>query len=177
VGVFDVDKMMHLPDYRANERTFQLLTQVAGRAGRTGTVGSVMIQTVNINQQLLAWVVNNDYGSFYEKEVQEREKFSYPPFTRLLLIICKSEDKDINFLAANEIAVELRNKLGNIRVLGPEAPPIGRINNLYHLQVLLKLEIQKINLKAVKEELLTIKGQIIAKKEYRKVSIIINVDP
>jgi primosomal protein N' (replication factor Y) len=135
------------------------------------------LEVVNIHQPLLKFVVENNFEGFYEKEILEREKFNYPPFTRLVLIICKCEDKELNFKAANELALDIRGKLGNIRVLGPESPPIGRINNLYHHHILLKLETAQINIKAVKDDLLRGRARIIGNKDYRKVSVIINVDP
>ena len=95
VGVFDIDRMMHFPDFRALERTFQLVTQVSGRAGRRNTTGRVIIQTKDTENEFLELIQNHDFQSFYQFEMQEREKYHYPPFTRMIHLLVRSKDKKI----------------------------------------------------------------------------------
>ncbi len=117
VGIFDADRMIHFPDFRAAERAFQMLTQVSGRAGRREKKGLVLIQTNNTQQSLLHKVVANDYMGYYNDEIKEREGYFYPPFTRVISITVKHEEQDKAEKAAHWLANKLLEKLGKARVL------------------------------------------------------------
>lgn len=177
VGVLDADRIIHFPDFRAHERAFQVLTQVSGRAGRRKDAGKVVLQTINTNQPILGKICRGDFEGFYLEEIQEREKFNYPPFTRMIRILFRDEEKVIAEKAAAEFAVTLKKKIGNERVLGPEAPIVNKIRNLYLMQIFVKLERDKINLASVKEILQDCAQRQLKPKEFRKTQIVFDVDP
>jgi primosomal protein N' (replication factor Y) len=178
VGVFDVDRIINFPEFRATERAFQLLTQVSGRAGRRAkTRGSVLIQTSNTNQEILSWVINGDYLSMYENEIVERSNFGYPPFTRLIKLTVKHEDATIAFQIAELLAAGLTQQLGKTRVLGPEAPLVDRVRNRFLFDILIKLEREKVNFRAVKSLIQEQIYELLADKTRKNVQIIADVDP
>jgi primosomal protein N' (replication factor Y) len=142
VGVINADTAMHLPDFRAGERTFQLLTQVAGRAGRGNVPGKVIAQTFNPEHPAIQFGQNHDFVGFYEQEITHRRQLNYPPFSQLVnFIISHKEDARTEEVAA-DLAKELRTevtKIGtNAEALGPAACPISKIKTLYRRHVLLK---------------------------------------
>jgi primosomal protein N' (replication factor Y) len=178
VGIFDADRMIHFPDFRAAERAFQVLSQVSGRAGRRGQKGKVLIQTTNTNQTLLYQVMKHDYEGFYEMELAEREKFNYPPFYRIIKITIKDPDKKTAHEFAEAYVKTLAPELGSKRVLGPETPIIDRIRNNYLVDIFIKLEKDKINLTMVKELLQRQSSTILQlDKSYRNVHVVFDVDP
>ncbi|MEL7003427.1 MAG: primosomal protein N' [Bacteroidota bacterium] len=124
VGIFDIDRMMFFPDFRSFERTFQLATQVSGRAGRRNKTGKVIIQTRNTDQSLLRKIISNDFEAFYQDELKERETYLYPPFARLIQVTVKNKDVKLAQLTSQKLTNLLREQLGASRVLGPEAPLI-----------------------------------------------------
>ena len=142
VIVMDIDRLMCYPDYRANEKLFQLLTQVSGRAGRATKHSEVIIQTFNNNYDVFKQVINNDYEALYNKEIQERKKYKYPPFVRLMKIICKDKNTDnlCNFVKniqdsiQNDISLKLF-----CECIGIEKPMIYKIQNTYYVWIWLKL--------------------------------------
>src|SRR6056297_451819 len=138
VGIMNADSMLNFPDFRAHERSFQMLTQVAGRAGRTQKRGKVLIQTYNPYHQILQQVTTNNYEKMFEEQFYEREQFKYPPVVRLIKITLK--DKDFNKLneASEWMAGSLRNVLG-VQILGPEYPPVARIRRDYLKNILIKI--------------------------------------
>jgi primosomal protein N' (replication factor Y) len=131
VGVLDVDRALHYPDFRSGERVFQLLTQVSGRAGRRSIQGQVIIQTNQPQNSLLNKVVENNYSDFFKDEIVERGQFNYPPFSRIIKIEIKNKDKEIGLQAAAELTAELCKRLGSQRILGPEAPLMEKLRDLY----------------------------------------------
>lgn len=138
VGVISAETTLWLPDFRADERTFQLLTQVAGRAGRSKVAGEVVIQTQNENNFTLQRVLTNDYNGFYSKEINNREKMLYPPFSRLCLI----ESKDLNQRKA-ETAIfdfykELKKFNKRLTILSPTMAVVSRIKGYYRFHILIK---------------------------------------
>lgn len=139
VGVLNADTMLNFPDFRSNERAFNMMEQVAGRAGRREMKGKVLIQTTNADNPLLQYVVNHDYKGFYEAEIEEREKLHYPPFTKIIMIYLKNKDSRMVDEAAVLLAKALREVFGE-RVLGPEKPFISRIATYYLQQIMLKVE-------------------------------------
>jgi primosomal protein N' (replication factor Y) len=177
VGILDADRMLHFPDFRSFERTFQLITQVSGRSGRRDKVGKVVIQTANTKQPILQKIASNDYEGLYEEEMNERASYRYPPYVRLIKLTVKDADKFTCDHAANQLANSLRDALGATRVLGPEEPVIGRIRNQYLMQILIKLERDKINLQAVKEIIRNESNALPQEKAFKKTSVVIDVDP
>src|SRR5690606_18808617 len=130
VGVMNADNLLNFPDFRAHERSFQLLQQVSGRAGRTQKRGKVLIQTYNPYHQILKQVSVNDYEAMYKEQLEERYNYKYPPFFRTIKIVFK--DKNLARTQKASVwfgqALEMQFKEN---VLGPEPPPIGRIKNKY----------------------------------------------
>lgn len=178
VGVFDIDRMVNFPEFRATEKAFQLLTQVSGRAGRrANSQGKVLIQTSNPGQEILRWVVDGDYHAMYETEVVERKNFGYPPFTRLIKLTTKHEDSEIARTAAMKLVDLLTKPLGKSRVLGPEAPLVNRIRNRFLFDILIKLEREKVNFRAVKSLIQEYVNEIQSHKDWKQVQIVIDVDP
>ena len=177
VGIFDADRLIRFPDFRATERSFQMITQVSGRAGRrAGRQGTVLIQTNDPQQTILQKIIQNDYKGLYEEEIQERQNFNYPPFSRLIKLTVRHADKAMSQQAANRLAAELTDALGSSRVLGPEQPLVERIRNLFLFNILIKIEREKVNVKAVKTYIQDRINDILTDKGMRQVSIVIDVD-
>ena len=175
IGVINADTLLSFPDFRAYERSFQLLAQVAGRAGRRADQGNVCIQTYDANNRIIKQVVENDYIGMYNDEILEREKFSYPPFSRMIFLYIKHKDAHVLDRAALSLAKTLKAKFG-ARVLGPEQPLVSRVRNLYIKQIIIKADkhtaIPKVKV-ALKETLL----EFNATKEFKSVFVQIDVDP
>lgn len=176
VGVYNADKMINFPDFRASERAFQLITQVSGRAGRREKKGKVLIQTANPQNRILQFVIANDYKGFYESEVFEREGYNYPPFSRIIQVTIKDIDQVLSHLAAERLAKALELKLGKTRVLGPEKSLVERIRNKFLYEVLLKLEKDKMNIKATKVFLKEEIVNLVTDKKFKSVQVVVNVD-
>lgn len=173
VGVLNADTALNLPDFRSSERTFQLLTQVAGRAGRADKEGEVLIQTYNPNHYAIAFAKNQDYEGFYQYEMNIRRNLGYPPyyFTVGLTLSHKSEDFVVQ--KAFEVVSFLRENLSDsIRILGPTPKPIARTHNLYHYQIILKYRKEE-NLEAVLNHILD-KTQ---EKEMKDLRMVIDNEP
>ena len=166
---------MSFPDFRAHERGFQLLSQVSGRAGRRSIQGKVLIQTYNPHHVVFKDVINHDFKSFYERELLERYKFSYPPYFRLIEIRMKHKDeKDIEKLS-NAFVKQLRHNFGN-RVLGPTNPTISRVRNYYIRHVLIKIE-KTLKIDEVKKYLVNSIFEFKALPDNRRLIIQVDVDP
>ena len=176
VGVVDADRMLYFPDFRSRERTFQLITQVSGRAGRRKKKGKVIIQTANTEESILKSIVQNDYSSVYENEIQERQQFNYPPFVRIITLTVRNVDKTTVHKAVQALANVLREKLGDHRVFGPEEALISRLRNQYQMQLLVKLERQGINLELVKQTIRKECDNISSNKTYSRTRIVVDVD-
>ena len=176
VGIFDADRMIHFPDFRAAERAFQMLTQVSGRAGRREKKGLVLIQTGNTQQSLLHKVVANDYMGYYNDEIKEREGYFYPPFTRVISLTVKHEEQNKAEKAAHFLADKLLEKLGKARVLGPEKGMVERVRNKFLYDILLKLEKDKLNIKAAKVFLQEQIDTLMTQREFRGVYVVVDVD-
>jgi primosomal protein N' (replication factor Y) len=176
VGVFDIDRMIHFPDFRSMERSFQLTTQVSGRAGRRKKRGKVVIQTRDPDQHILRWIENHDYETFYQAEMEERKNFVYPPFTRMIHLLIRSKDKNLTHQAARHLANLLKEDLGSTRVLGPQEPLINKIRDKYLMDLFLKIE-KKYSIEAVKEKIKEAQLTMLQLKQFNKVEIIADVDP
>jgi primosomal protein N' (replication factor Y) (superfamily II helicase) len=176
VGIFDADRMIHFPDFRASERAFQMLTQVAGRAGRRNKQGHVLIQTASPDHPLLKRIIENDYLGFYATEIGERKAYRYPPFTRIIKVTVKHLEQHISSKAADLLAQSLTQHLGSERVLGPEKAMVERVRNKFLFEIWLKLEKDKLNIKAAKDLLQQKIEDLLTTKEYKSVQVVVDVD-
>mgnify|MGYP003871882429 CR=1 FL=1 len=174
VGIMNADSLLNFPDYRAHERCFQLLTQVAGRAGRTKKKGKVIIQSYNPLHQILKQVSNNDYDGMFKEQLYEREQYKYPPNNRIIKITFKHKEYNRLNEAAEWFAKALRNSLGG-NVLGPEYPPVARIRNQYLKNVVIKIPYGQ-SLSKTKTTIKKIEKSFNAISQYRSVRVIYNVD-
>ena len=177
VGVVSADTQMLLPDFRASERTFQLLTQVAGRAGRSVLKGEVLIQTRQPGHYTLAHVLDHDFGAFYEEELRARRELSYPPFSRLVLVETRGENEDHVRNEAERFARALRE--GGIRagLLGPAPAVIGRIDRKYRWHLILKCMKEEDPSGASVRESLHAAMRATVTQRAADVQMIIDVDP
>ncbi|HNQ61253.1 MAG TPA: primosomal protein N' [Bacteroidia bacterium] len=175
VGIINADQLLNFPDFRSFERSFQLMAQVSGRSGRKQKQGNVVIQTQQPDHWVITDVVKNDYLSFFNRDLEERRKFSYPPHSRLIEITLKHRDKDLLDDAAGVFAGIMIKKLGK-RVYGPHIPIVSRIKNLYLKLFLIKIERDESSTEAkrlVKEGI----SQFFLDKTYQRVILHIDVDP
>jgi len=174
VGVMNADNLLNFPDFRAHERSFQLLQQVSGRAGRTKKRGKVLIQTFNPFHQIMQQVSVNDYEGMYKQQKEERYQYKYPPFFRTVKITFK--DRNLQKMQKSAIwftrALELKLK---DNVLGPEAPPISRIRNQYISNVLIKIPKNQ-SLSRTKEYINGVHRSFNSIKEFSSVRLTIDVD-
>lgn len=175
VGVLHADSLLNYPDFRSHERAFQMLSQVAGRAGRKEAGSLVLIQAYRTDHRVLHWVRLHDYQGFSEEELQERKLFRYPPFTRLIRITLQHGNKQRVYRFSHVLGTALRDGLGK-RVLGPEDPPVARIRNKYHRQLLIKAE-KDLPLGRLKAYLLEVTEALQANPEWKSVRVIYDADP
>ncbi|TDN85220.1 replication restart DNA helicase PriA [Salegentibacter sp. 24] len=175
VGIMNADNLLNFPDFRAHERSFHLMLQVAGRAGRTKKQGKVLIQSYNPHHQIIQQVSMGDYLGMYKDQLEERYNYKYPPFYRLIRLTLKCRDYSKTNEAADWLALGMKNVFKE-NVLGPEFPPVARIRNEYYKNILLKIPQQQ-SLGKTKEVLNKIMGSFNAIGAYRSVKVVINVDP
>ncbi|TWI96287.1 replication restart DNA helicase PriA [Mucilaginibacter frigoritolerans] len=149
IGIINADSLLKFPDYRANERSYQMLSQVSGRAGRRGKQGKVVIQTYDPGHRVIKQVIENDYVDLYLTEMEERRSFRYPPFYRIIKLDIKHKDPEIVQHQSNYLAKELQKQFGE-RVIGPEPPLINRIRNYYIQSIMLKFEKDSISISKAK---------------------------
>ena len=175
VGVLNADNLLNFPDFRAHERTFQLMVQVAGRSGRSDLRGDVVIQTFNPYHVILQQVSVNDYKAMFEEQLEERRQFLYPPVVRLVRITLK--DRDFNKVdeAAKWMGTSLKSIFGEY-ALGPTIPGISRIRNKYLRTILVKIS-EKMPLKASKSKIVKVRNSFHAIPQFRSVQVILDVDP
>jgi primosomal protein N' (replication factor Y) len=138
VGILDADGIMAFTDFRVNERAFQLMEQVSGRAGRKGKQGRVIIQTSTPGHPLIATVMAHDYKAMYKEEINSRKLFHYPPYTRLVQLFFRHADKNKAMQAATFFAGRLIPIFGDY-LIGPAEPVVNRVKNRYIYEILLKL--------------------------------------
>ena len=174
VGVLNADQLINFPDFRAHERSFQLLQQVSGRAGRTDVRGKVIIQTYNPNHTILQQVSANDYKSMFSEQLEDRHIYKYPPYCRIIKLTLKHRDYNKVNNGAEWLAISLRGVFKE-NVLGPEFPVVSRIRNQYHKNILLKIP-QYQSLIKTKKILHKIKTSFLSTRDFRTVKILINVD-
>ncbi|MGA1794362.1 MAG: primosomal protein N' [bacterium] len=175
VGVVGIDYALNIPDFRSAERVFQVITQVAGRAGRGDMPGRVFIQTFFPGHYSFAHASRHDYASFYEREIGFRRRLAYPPFSRLVNCIVRGADKKLARKAAGVIAKGIRTatKSGEVRTLGPAMAPIFRLKNKHRYQILLKAPDYRPAHLAVRKVL----ADFFRLKEFRNISVEVDVDP
>ncbi|WP_031427994.1 primosomal protein N' [Flavimarina sp. Hel_I_48] len=174
VGILSADSMLNIPDFRAHERSFQLIQQVSGRAGRTKKRGRVFIQTYNPYHQILQQVSANDYSGMYKEQLEERYVYKYPPFCRLIKITLKHRD----FQKIEDASVWMGKGLQNLfgkNVLGPEPPPVSRIRNEYYRNILIKIPGNQ-SLVKTKRAISKVRGSFMSVGQFRSVKMVINVD-
>ena len=175
VGVLNADSILNYPDFRSNERAFNMIEQVAGRAGRKNEVGEVYVQTTDPNNQIIEKDKTHDYEGYYDEHIDERQRFAYPPFTKIVNIYLKHKDERmVNSLAVNYV-LELRKIFGN-RVLGPETPIVGRVANYYIQSIMLKMEANA-SMRKVKDLLRTVYERVSIDKNMRSAILYYDVDP
>ena len=174
VGIMNADNMLNFPDFRAHERSFQLMLQVSGRAGRTEKRGKVLIQTYNPYHKILQQVSTNDYIGMFKEQLEERYNYKYPPFYRLIKNPLKHRDYNKVNLAADWLAKALVQLFKN-NVLGPEFPPVSRIRNQYHKNILIKIP-QGQHLGKTKEAIKRVETTFSAIADFKAVRLIMNVD-
>ena len=175
VGILNADSMLNYPDFRSYERAFQLMAQVAGRAGRKHRQGLVVLQTKSPDLPLIHQVVTNNYQQMNTEQLEERSLFKYPPYYRLIYVYLKHRKEDVLEQAAYCMALSLRNGLGD-RVLGPDKPPVSRIQTLYIKKIVVKVE-QKASMAKIREYLKQVQRYIIEDERFRSLIVYYDVDP
>lgn len=175
VGILNADTMLNYPDFRSHERAFQLMAQVAGRAGRKNKQGLVILQTKSPDLPVIRQVMENDYEQLYYDQLAERQMFRYPPYYRLVYVYLKHRKEDILDMAADVMATQLRTGLGD-RVLGPDKPPVARIQTLFIKKIMVKIE-QAASIAKVREYLLAVQRAMMEDERFRSLLVYYDVDP
>ncbi|WP_315814028.1 helicase-related protein [Paraflavitalea speifideaquila] len=175
VGILDADSLLSFADFRVNERAFQLMEQVSGRAGRKDEQGHVMIQVSNTRHPVLGYVQQHDYHSFYLYEMEGRKQFAYPPFSRCILLTFKHYVKDAAEAAANSIAASLKTEFGNYLV-GPAEPVVNRVRNQYLMELLIKLPREARIIQRCKQQIQEQIAIMHQHQRFKKVVVIVDVD-
>jgi len=170
VGVLDADMMLHYPDFRAAERTFQILTQVAGRAGRHQAAGQVYIETYSPNHYVMQHVKNQDYVAFYAEEMQMRRRFKYTPYFFHAKVLLSSVKPEALLVVCEQVNEYLRTKLaGECLIIGPTAPPVARVNNRFRMHFILKYK--------QSAQLMPVMTQLLAQVNDQDVSLAVDYFP
>lgn len=175
VGILNADNLLNFPDFRAFERSYQLMSQVSGRAGRKHKRGEVVIQTWNPNHWIIQKVMYSDYIAMYDQELLERKNFQYPPFYRLIQITVRHRDKQVVQDGAHFLVKELRKQLGGW-VLGPEFPAVARIRNYYLMNILIKFD-RKASPQKVKDYIRDCIVTVKQHRDFKSVLMKADVDP
>ena len=175
VGILNADSMLNYPDFRSYERAFQLMAQVAGRSGRKNKQGLVILQTKSPDLPVIHQVINNDYESLYFDQLAERQLFRYPPYYRLIYVYLKHRKESVLDLAAETMAQYLRSALGD-RVLGPDKPPVARVQTLYIKKMIVKVE-QTASMAKVRDYLLSVQRAIVEDERFRSLIVYYDVEP
>lgn len=175
VGILDADMLLNRADFRAFERSFQLMTQVAGRSGRRKKRGKVVLQTGDPDHWVIQKVIDHDYIGFYKSEILERKNYFYPPFFKVIEITLKHRNEHALSEASHQLASALKSVFKE-RVLGPEFPVVKRVNNLFLKKITLKIE-RDASDKRVKERLQLLIDEFYSLPSHKSVRVIIDVDP
>ena len=175
VGILNADSMLNYPDFRSYERAFQLMAQVAGRAGRKNKQGLVILQTKSPELPVIHQVMRNDYEQLYYDQLAERQMFRYPPYYRLIYVYLKHRKESVLDMAADAMATMLRSGLGD-RVLGPDKPSVARIQTLYIKKMIVKVE-QNASMTKVRDYLMAVQRSIVEDERFRSLIVYYDVDP
>jgi primosomal protein N' (replication factor Y) len=176
VGVLSADSLLSYPDFRVNERVFQLLEQVSGRAGRKDGDGNVFIQAYKVNNPTLLKVQEHDFENFFLKELEGRKDFQYPPYTRIIKITLKHRDQKTVLDAAQKLGLDLA-ELPKTILFGPAEPPIARVRNLFIQEILLKINRDSDHVKQIKSTLKEKISMLNITKNFSTVNVQVDVDP
>lgn len=175
VGILSADTMLNQPDFRAYERAFQMMSQVAGRAGRRHQRGRVLLQTMEPQLPIIHQVVTNDFHTMYQELMAERREFSYPPFTHFVMMYFKHRSADIIEALSRDAALRLRAVFGS-RLLGPDEPPIARIGGMHIRRLIIKME-PTLSLSKARQFLIQTRADLLAEHFYGSANIYFDVDP
>lgn len=175
VGILNADTMLNYPDFRSFERAYQLMAQVAGRSGRKNKRGLVVLQTKSPDLPVIQQIIQNDYEQLYYDQLAERQLFRYPPFYRLVYVYLKHRKEDVLNAATELMAAQLRAGLGN-RVLGPDKPPVGRIQTLFIKKMIIKVE-QNDSMAKIRDYLQAVQRAVVADERFRSLIVYYDVDP
>ena len=175
VGILNADTMLNYPDFRSFERAYQLMAQVAGRAGRKNRQGLVILQTKSPDLPVIQQIIQNDYEQLYYDQLAERQLFRYPPFYRLVYVYLKHRKEDVLSAATDLMASRLRAGLGN-RVLGPDKPPVARIQTLFIKKMIIKVE-QNDSMAKIRDYLQAVQRAVVADERFRSLVVYYDVDP
>lgn len=175
VGILNADTMMNYPDFRAYERAFQLMAQVAGRAGRKNKRGRVVLQTKSIDHPIIPQVMRNDFEGMVAGQLAERQLFRYPPYYRLVYVYLKHRNEQLLDVMAQTMAAKLRAVFG-ARVLGPDKPPVARIQTLFIRKIVLKIETNAPMARA-RQLLVQVQQEMVAEDRFKSLIVYYDVDP
>ena len=175
VGILNADNMLNFPDFRAHERSFQLMEQVSGRAGRRQKQGTVIIQTSDPANRIIRLVLRHDYEGMFRMQTEERKAFNYPPFCRLVRISIKHRDRALLNYYSEVLGNDLKAIFGE-RVLGPEFPLVSQVQLWYIKTILIKIEREKPHAKA-KQLIIDAINRLEKEKGASSLKIAIDVDP
>jgi primosomal protein N' (replication factor Y) len=175
VGILDADGLLHFADFRVNERAFQLMEQVSGRAGRRDSAGKVLIQTSNPLHPLIELVKQHNYTGMYTEEIEKRKQFHYPPFTKIIHLTFRHKERNIVQDAAHQFADRLQVNYADY-IVGPAEPVVNRVRNLFLMDLLLKLPRAGHTITTCKKDLLKMISDLHAEKNFRNVIVVPDVD-
>ncbi|MFK1867601.1 primosomal protein N' [Bacteroides fragilis] len=175
VGILNADTMLNYPDFRSYERAFQLMAQVAGRAGRKNKRGRVVLQTKSIDHPIIRQVMTNDYEDMVAGQLAERQMFHYPPYYRMVYVYLKNWNETLLDVMAHTMAEKLRALFGN-RILGPDKPPVARIQTLFIRKIVVKIE-QNASMSRARELLLRVQREMIEDERFKSLIVYYDVDP
>lgn len=175
VGIVDADSMLHFPDFRAFERSFQLISQVSGRAGRRSSRGRVVIQTMDPSHPVITHILRDDFETLYLEQMEERQVFHYPPFTRMIRISFRHRIPSILDGATTLVAQHLKELFAH-RVYGPQYPLVRKVHNYFIKQIIIKIE-KEASYEKAKQMLLQVLQKTLDSEVYRSVRTSVDVDP
>jgi primosomal protein N' (replication factor Y) len=176
VGIISADSLLTYPDFRVNERAFQLMEQVSGRAGRADGLGKVLIQAFNTQHPVLQWVKDHDVQAFYRHEIKFREHFFYPPFSRIIKVIFRHGD-EVKAIAASQMMADALGSVPGIAVQGPGPAVVPRVRNQYIREIWIKCPRSPTLIDSVKSFLKAQRQHILGLKGYTNVQLVFDVDP
>ena len=175
VGIISADSLLNYPDFRSFERSYQLMLQVSGRAGRKLGQGKVIIQTSSPQHHIINQVVKHSYDEMFRTEMMERKNFNYPPYYRLIRITVKHRDKDV-MNRSSQILASYFKHIKNTTVLGPQYPLVARTFNLYQKCITIKTP-RTVNLRLVKDAITQACNTVKTTPDFKSVQLVIDVDP